>query len=281
MAKEETVESKVDVKHVEKSFRQLAQEYFRCYCERSTIHCVRYLYDPRLHNIERIIWCVLLVISVSLCCSFYMLLSERYGDKKLQTVIEDPQYPVFHVQFPAVAVCTDNRINWSKLEEAKAEFLPANSSQELIKVFTALVGYLETLRFDNFKYSNSELEDYNLEAVDFVNITKLANFLSLRCEDIVEPESCRWRHAYFNCCDYFITEKTEYGLCLVFNSVLSEQSQKIRKVEGNAYYPKHNAKAGQSTGLNFNLLLHDRFKRPQSKATDNVYVITSDNSSFN
>lgn len=222
----------------------------------------------------RLIWSVLLVISVTLCCSFYMLLSDRYGDKKLQTVIEDPQYPVFHVQFPAVAVCTDNRINWSKLEEAKAQFLPANSSQELIHVFTELVGYLETLRFDNFKYSNSELEDHNLEAVDFVNITTLAHFLSLRCEDILDPGSCVWRHSYFNCCDYFVTEKTEYGLCLIFNSVLSEASQKIRKSEGNAYYPKHNAKAGQSTGLNFNLLIHDRYKRPHTKATDNVYVTT-------
>lgn len=206
-----------------------------------------------------------------------MLLSNRYGDMKLQTVIEDPQYPVFHIQFPAVAVCTDNRINWSKLEAAKTEFLPANSSQELIQTFTALVRYLETLRFDNFQYSNSELEDQNLEAVDFVNITILAHFLSLRCEDILDPGSCVWRQTHFNCCDYFVTEKTEYGLCLVFNSVLSEKSRQIRKSEGTAYYPLHNAKAGQSTGLNFNLLLHDRFKHPQTKATDNVYVTTYDN----
>ncbi|XP_060648626.1 pickpocket protein 19 [Drosophila nasuta] len=271
MAKEENSEKpKSDEK---KCFKELASNYFRLYCERSTIHCVRYLYDPRLHNIEKLIWSVLLVISITLCCSFYLLLSERYGAQKLQTVIEDPQYPVFLVQFPAVAVCTDNRINWSKLEEAKAEFLPANATEELKEGFTKLVSYMETLRFDNFRYSHSELEDQNFEALEFVNISSLAIFMSLTCEDILVPKSCKWRHGNFNCCDYFVTEKSEYGLCLVFNSELSPRSNQIKERYGKEFYPRHNAKAGQSSGLNFSLRLHERFKRPNSKATDNVYIM--------
>lgn len=201
-----------------------------------------------------------------------MLLSERYGAQKLQTVIDDPQYPVFFVQFPAVGVCTDNRINWSKLDEAKAQYLPANSSDELVEGFIKLVTYMETLRFDNFKYSNSELDDQNFEALEFVNISSLAKFLALRCEDIIVSSSCMWRQSNFNCCEYFVLEKTEYGLCLVFNSELSEQSVLLKKRAGKEFYPKHNAKAGQSSGLNFNLILHKHFKRPESKATDNVYV---------
>ncbi|XP_034488709.1 pickpocket protein 19 [Drosophila innubila] len=253
-----------------KSFKELVRNYFRYYCERSTIHCN----PPDCSTFcFRLIWCVLLVISVTLCCSFYLLLSERYGAQKLQTVIDDPQYPVFFVQFPAVGVCTDNRINWSKLEEAKTEFLPANSSVELVKGFTTLVKYMETLRFDNFKYSNSELEDHNFEALEFVNISSLAEFLALRCEDIIEPSSCMWRQSNFNCCEYFVLEKTEYGLCLVFNSELSDQSVLLKKRAGKDFYPKHNAKAGQSSGLNFNLMLDERFKRPESKATDNVFIM--------
>ncbi|EDV92699.1 GH18687 [Drosophila grimshawi] len=260
-------------KEEDKSFMDLVREYFRYYCERSTIHCVRYLYDPRLHNVERLIWSVLLIVSVTLCCSFYLLLSERFGAQKLQTVIENPQYPVFYVHFPAVGVCTDNRINWSKVDAAKAQFLPANSSEELVEGFTKLIAYLETLRFDNFKYSVSELEDQNLEALDFINLSSLVHFLTLGCEDILVSGSCMWRQTVFNCCDYFVLEKTEYGLCLVFNSELSDQSHEIRKREGDAYYPKHNAKAGQNSGLNFNLLLNDSFKRPNSLATDNVYLM--------
>ncbi|XP_064535143.1 pickpocket protein 19 [Drosophila montana] len=260
-------------KDVERRFMELVREYFRYYCERSTIHCVRYLYDPRLHNVERFIWSVLLIISVTLCCSFYMLLSERYGAQKLQTVIDDSQYPVFYVQFPAVGVCTDNRINWSKLNAAKAQFLPVNATEDVVEVFTTLVTYLETLRFANFEYSTSEMEDEHLEILDFINISALAHFLTIRCEDILVPGSCKWRQSSFNCCDYFVLEKTEYGFCLVFNSELSDRSKEIKKREGAAYYPKHNAKAGQSSGLNFNLLLDERFKRPHTSATDNVFIM--------
>lgn len=223
----------------------------------------------------RFIWSVLLIISVTLCCSFYMLLSERYGAQKLQTVIDDSQYPVFYVQFPAVGVCTDNRINWSKLDAAKAQFLPVNASEDVVEVFTTLVTYLETLRFANFEYSTSEMEDEHLEILDFINLSALAHFLTLRCEDILVPGSCKWRQSSFNCCDYFVLERTEYGFCLVFNSELSDRSKEIKKREGAAYYPKHNAKAGQSSGLNFNLLLKERFKRPDTLATDNVFVNSS------
>ncbi|ALC46191.1 ppk20 [Drosophila busckii] len=257
----------------DKRFTVLLSDYFRYYCDRSTIHCVRYLYDPRLHNVERLIWCVLLVISVTLCCSFFMLLSERYNAQKLQTVIEDPQYPVFYVEFPAVAVCTENRINWSKLEAAKTQFLPVNASEELVTTFTELIILLETLRFNSFENNMSELEDLNLEALDFINLIDLVHFMALRCEDILLPGSCTWNFKQFKCCDYFMLEKTEYGLCLVYNSETSFASQAIKQREGSQYYPKHNAKSGQASGLRFNLLVDERFKRPASRASDIIYIM--------
>ncbi|XP_037731554.1 pickpocket protein 19 [Drosophila subpulchrella] len=257
----------------DKCLGDLLRVHFRSYCEKSTIHCVRYLYDPQLHNVERLIWCVLLIISVALSCFFYLLLSERFVSQKLQTVVHDPQYPVFLVQFPAVGICTDNRVNWSKLEAAKKQFLPANTSVELVESFSSLVSRMETLRFGSFLANLAQLEDDNLEQVGFVNLTELAMFLTLQCEDILVTDSCRWRSSSFNCCDYFVMEKTEFGFCLVFNSEVSPRSKAIRQKEGFNFYPRHNAKAGQSTGLNFDLLLNESFKRPNSQANDNVYVM--------
>ncbi|KAH8355900.1 hypothetical protein KR200_001468 [Drosophila serrata] len=273
MAKGNIARKSVEAAAAEKSFLDLLREYFRSYCEKSTIHCVRYLYDPQLHNVERLIWCVLLIISVGLSCFFYLLLSERFVSQKLQTVVHDPQYPVFLVQFPAVGICADNRINWSKLEAAKEEFLPVNSSVELVESFTVLVSRLETLRFGSFMASLAQLDDDNLEAVNFVNLTELAMFLTLRCEEILVPKSCLWRGSAFDCCEFFVPEKTEFGVCLIFNSELSPRSKAIREKEGVKFYPRHNAKAGQSTGLNFDLVINESFKRPDSQANDNVYIM--------
>ncbi|XP_034661364.1 pickpocket protein 19 [Drosophila subobscura] len=256
-----------------KCFMELLRDYFRSYCEKSTIHCVRYLYDPQLHNLERLIWCLLLSVSIALSWFFYLMLSERFVSQKLQTVVQDPQYPVYMVDFPAVGICTDNRINWSLLEAAKTEFLPANASLELVEYFISLVARLETLRFGSYLVGLSELEDDNLEAVDFINVTALASFLTLSCQDIMVPNSCLWRSSSFDCCEYFVMEKTEFGFCLVFNSELSPRSKEIKQREGSKFYPRHNAKAGQSTGLNFDLLINESFKRPNSLATDKVYIM--------
>ncbi|KAI8046465.1 pickpocket protein 19 [Drosophila gunungcola] len=273
MAKGDNSVAAASISDSDKCLMDLLRVYFRSYCEKSTIHCVRYLYDPQLHNVERLIWCVLLIISVGLSCFFYLLLSERFVTQKLQTVVHDPQYPVFLVQFPAVGICTDNRIDWTKLEAAKEKFLPVNSSVELVESFTILVARLETLRFGIYMASLSQLEDDNLEAVGFVNLTELSMFLTIRCEDIMVSNSCLWRSSPFNCCEYFMTEKTEFGFCLVFNSEISPLSKEIRQREGRNFYPRHNAKAGQGTGLNFDLLINESFKRPDSQANDNVYVM--------
>ncbi|XP_043065209.1 pickpocket protein 19-like, partial [Drosophila ficusphila] len=221
----------------------------------------------------RLIWCALLITSVGLSFFFYLLLSERFVSQKQQTVVHDPQYPVFLVQFPAVGICTDNRIDWSKLEAAKKQFLPSNPSEELVDSFTVLVSRLETLRFGDYLANLSDLEDDNLEIVRFLNLTQLAIFLTLQCEDIMVAQSCVWRHSFFNCCDYFVLEKTEYGFCLVFNSEISPRSKAIRQREGFNFYPFHNAKAGQGTGLNFDLIIKENFKRPDSQANNNVYVM--------
>ncbi|KQS52076.1 pickpocket protein 19 [Drosophila erecta] len=257
----------------EKCLVDLLKVHFRSYCEKSTIHCVRYLYDSNLHNLERIIWSGLLIISIALSFFFYLLLSERFVSQKLQTVVQDPQYPVFLVPFPAVAVCTDNRINWRKLEAAKEQFLPTNPSVELLESFTVLVSRMETLRFGSYLSSLAQLENDNLEAVAFVNLTELAVFLTLKCEDIMVPKSCLWRSSSFDCCEYFVLEKTEFGFCLVFNSDISPRSQAIKQKEGHNFYPRHNAKAGQSSGLNFDLILNDSFRRPDSQTNNNVYVM--------
>lgn len=278
----------------ERCLVDLLKVHFRSYCEKSTIHCVRYLYDSHLHNLERfvvyplfistfnfklyiiivfrIIWSMLLIISIGLSFFFYLLLSERFVSQKLQTVVHDPQFPVFLVPFPAVGICTDNRINWNKLEAAKEQFLPTNASVELVESFTVLVSRMETLRFGSYLSSLAQLEDDNLEAVGFVNLTELAIFMTLQCSDIMVPKSCLWRSFSFNCCEYFVLEKTEFGFCLVFNSEVSPRSKAIKQKEGHNFYPRHNAKAGQSTGLNFDLILNESFRRPDSQANNNVYV---------
>lgn len=185
---------------------------------------IKFIFNILLTLTLRLIWTALVITCVTLACIAYLILAERYSAKKLQTVVENSQFPVFKIPFPAVGVCTHNRINWGKFEEAKTKFLPKSADKSVLEVFTTFVERMETLRFGHFD-AFKEMQDINLEAIDSIDVSALARFLAIRCEDLMINDTCYWRKVPFQCCSRFILERTEYGNCLVFNSELSPESQ--------------------------------------------------------
>ncbi|XP_073821470.1 pickpocket 20 [Musca autumnalis] len=256
----------------EKTLMDLLRLYWQQYCEKSTIHGVRYIYDPSLRSIERLIWSALVITCVTLTCIAYGMLAERYSAQKLQTVVENSQYPVYQIPFPAVGVCPNNHINWGRFEAAKSTFLPANADHNVAEVFTTFVGNMESLAFGQF-HSFAEMDDVNLELLDGIDVTNLTHFMSIRCEDIFVKGQCFWRRVPFNCCSMFIMEKTEHGFCFVFNSILSPESKQLREKNGRKFYPYHNSKAGQGSGLGFQIKLNNAMKKPDSKLDDTITIL--------
>ena len=169
----------------------------------------------------------MVITCVTLTCIAYLALAERYSAQKLQTVVKNSQFPVFQIPFPAVGICTHNRINWQKIEQAKAEYLPSSADKSLVQIFTNFVERMETLKFGHF-VEFKDMEDVNLEILDNIDVASLAKFLAIKCEDIIVNGSCYWRKMPFQCCTRFILERTEYGYCLVFNSELSGESSYIK-----------------------------------------------------
>ena len=66
----------------------------------------------------RILWIVLCILS--LCLGAYMIwgLVEKFDTNPIITSIEETNYPVYKVQFPAVTICSNNRISKKNLEKA-------------------------------------------------------------------------------------------------------------------------------------------------------------------
>uniref|UniRef100_A0A1I8M9E3 Amiloride-sensitive sodium channel n=1 Tax=Musca domestica TaxID=7370 RepID=A0A1I8M9E3_MUSDO len=256
----------------EKTLMDLLRLYWQQYCEKSTIHGVRYIYDPSLRSIERLIWSALVITCVTLTCIAYGMLAERYSAQKLQTVVENSQYPVYQIPFPAVGVCPNNHINWNRFEAAKATFLPPNADHNVVEVFTSFVGSMESLAFGQFD-SFAEMDDVNLELLDGIDITNLTQFMTIRCEDIFVKGNCYWRRVPFDCCSMFVVEKTEHGYCFVFNSILSKASQQLKEKHGAKFYPFHNSKAGQGSGLGFQIKMDNSMKRNESKLDDTITIL--------
>ncbi|XP_055847294.1 pickpocket protein 19-like isoform X2 [Episyrphus balteatus] len=175
------------------------------------------------------------------------MLSGKYSDRVLMTVVQNSQYPVFKIDFPAIAVCTKHQINWKRIQKARDKFLPADASNETIEMFMSFAKRLDSFKFNNFQ-SMEGLENEPLYLINTLSISKIAQYLAFRCEEIMIG-TCMFAGQPFRCCKNFIPEKTHLGMCLVFNSVVSPQSKQM--AIGDKFYPYKNSKNGEGRGLVF------------------------------
>ncbi|KAH8384143.1 hypothetical protein KR009_012241 [Drosophila setifemur] len=225
---------------------------------RSTIHGMQHVFQER-HFWQRCLWLTIVVGAVIVGFGLYSELRHRLNEQQLVSLIETTQMPVYHIEFPAVAVCPWNHVNWQRAESAKMRFLPRHPDAELRETFHQLLIVLEQANFGNFRKAQS-LAHRNLTEFKSINIMQLINYLSYRCDEIFVRDSCVFDETPYDCCKLFVPEQTEKGQCLVFNSLISDLSRKKQLTY--KFYPYKLSTAGEESGLKFTLNVNHSFVRP-------------------
>uniref|UniRef100_A0A1I8P148 Pickpocket protein 28-like n=2 Tax=Stomoxys calcitrans TaxID=35570 RepID=A0A1I8P148_STOCA len=110
----------------------------------------------------------------------------------------------------------------------------------------------------------------NLSLIDDVDILKVVEFLTLPCTEVFEG-NCTWRKTTYNCCDLFSLERTETGICYVFNSAVSPKDKE--RMEKDPYYPYHNSKSGDGTGLQARMIIDEEKISPKFEGFLGIYVM--------
>jgi acid-sensing ion channel, other len=148
-------------------------------------------------------------------------LSVKFSSSPLSTVVESTIYPVSEIAYPAITICPNNRLNAQRCTEAEQVFLP-NASDSTLKVFRLLLAGMNNLEFGALDEFYSEIFDYTSDELNQLNLTELFEYTMLSCEHIFTG-TCWWRNKYYNCCDdFFVLQKSEYGICYSFNSAVNE-----------------------------------------------------------
>jgi amiloride-sensitive sodium channel len=62
------------------------------------------------------------VLSVLLCCFLLWPIYVNYRDVPTFTTVVSTNYPVWNIEFPAVTVCSNNKVIMSRLEAARKKF---------------------------------------------------------------------------------------------------------------------------------------------------------------
>uniref|UniRef100_A0A1I8P3T6 Pickpocket protein 19-like n=1 Tax=Stomoxys calcitrans TaxID=35570 RepID=A0A1I8P3T6_STOCA len=230
------------------------------FCD-SGFHGANHAIDSKNRLVLRVFWLLIVFGALVGCIFMYWKLTGRHQEKILVTVVESSQKPIHNIAFPAVAVCPFNHINWMRHKSAEEKFLPQNSTEETIKIFHDLLVAMERLTFTTLNDIELLLRNPNIpKSIQNIVLYDLALFMAFRCNEIFVW--CIYDETHLDCCKVFITERTERGICLVFNSLISDES-KIKQLSDN-YYPWRARTGGEGSGLSFKLRYNKAFVRPGS-----------------
>uniref|UniRef100_A0A1I8PJ90 Pickpocket protein 19 n=1 Tax=Stomoxys calcitrans TaxID=35570 RepID=A0A1I8PJ90_STOCA len=224
-------------------------------------HGIQYIWEPGARWSVRIFWCLVLVIAFAGCITMYTMLTQRHHDQVLVTIVDTPRLPIYEIPFPAVALCPFNHINWIRLKAAEEKFLPHNATEEMHKAFYELLVALDNVNLSLLvNLANFVSRISTPTVVQNIVLQDLLQFMAFRCNEVFT--ACRFDETEMDCCKIFVREHTEKGVCLVFNSLLSEESR-IKQLT-DVFYPWRVRGAGEESSLSFILRYNASLMRPNS-----------------
>ena len=89
----------------------------RDYTSTATVHGLNYIGDKSLPLIDRILWCVVLIILGSCVASFSYQVFKEWRSNKVVTVLRETELPITKLDFPAITICSEG-LNMDAVEEA-------------------------------------------------------------------------------------------------------------------------------------------------------------------
>ncbi|KAL5011455.1 hypothetical protein ScPMuIL_010006 [Solemya velum] len=165
------------------------------YATRTTLHGVRHIVNSDTRKSRRIAWLVFIIVMVTVLIALSSTQIIRY--LRYPTVSKQYQTIAKKLEFPAVTICSLNKISDKSVQEPLTRFI-------LKKVFTEING--------NISY---------LKGLD-PNVTKSLNLTKLFVDGAPKMNEtfilCNWRNTIIECSDYFSLVLVPDGVCFAFNS---------------------------------------------------------------
>ncbi|ALC46193.1 ppk19 [Drosophila busckii] len=246
--------------------RQKYKLLFSSTFDHSTIHGVHNAFVEQYLWV-RLFWLLVVLLATVGFLIMFAMLDHHHNEQLLVSVVETTQLPIYSVDFPAIAICPWNHVNWMRAPTAAQRFLPKDATPELHEVFRQLLISMEHQLFGRFD-GLGDLIKYNLTGLEQLSLSKLTNYMAYRCDELFMPGSCVFDETSYDCCQLFLYEQTEWGTCMVFNSLISEDSRKKQLI--NQFYPHKLSTAGEDSGLEFTLRLNQSFMRPGNRLNFSV-----------
>ncbi|BFF92034.1 pickpocket protein 28 [Drosophila madeirensis] len=189
-----------------------------------SFHCYGKLVEPGRRIQERFFWLIFHITALSVLIAFLWGTYTNGIQEALVTTMYHPLYPIWKVEFPAISVCSFNRISERAAWHYALELSLKDPRQREVSFFyDQLKDFLslfyfpnETTDIDRALRFQSFLDRFDVEPHElFFNTRRRMHFLTPNCSDMFV--SCRIAGRTFDCLEQFKETLTTHGYCCTFN----------------------------------------------------------------
>ncbi|XP_014213203.1 sodium channel protein Nach-like [Copidosoma floridanum] len=237
-----------------RTLAQLLWEQLKDYLNNSSLAGYKYMVEARRTPYERIMWVVLHVVMMITLCLIVWDVLQDYRHTPVVTIVDSYHYPSSFLDWPAVSLCSINRIS-KKATERLAERIKSSNATDLPldRIVSLLynLGYLYETSFGEYNKSQDEELDALLKKYlnDNYDLTQLMKELTPQCNDILIK--CRFRFEARRCSELFTFRKTQDGFCCTFNYARPIDDVHGPVIENHVNGTYKIKRLGQMNGLTF------------------------------
>ncbi|XP_028042912.1 sodium channel protein Nach-like [Bombyx mandarina] len=186
------------------------------YCMESSICGLKHLVDDNTPIIERFIWVVILILGLGCSVSLVWITFLKYYRAPLVTTQMPEGISVSNIIFPAVGICSNNRISKRAVTELSKHLLKAERNkkydeEEMMRLLFGLGQLYDYQTSNDGNMSHMTLH----EVLGDYDVHELMQSLTPRCEDLLLR--CVWNTEPKSCLDLFDFRLTINGYCCTFN----------------------------------------------------------------
>ena len=162
------------------------------YADTTSIHGIKYIFEKERTTGEKICWMLLFITSFILSIVLMTPILTKYIETPTITSIGTTSYPIWKIDFPAVTVCSNNKVvskqlkavgkrsPWNETSLENSQICPANVTKKkdikalgCTKIEVPLQGVLNRfIHFDNDKKSTQPDQYNDLEHFILSNYSK-------------------------------------------------------------------------------------------------------------
>ncbi|XP_046634570.1 pickpocket protein 28-like [Daphnia pulicaria] len=200
------------------SVLKLSKEFAR----NTSIHGLKFIAQDHTTLMERIFWIILFLVGLFFALFFAWNLWDKWVQSPVLITIQTVNYPIKSYPFPAVTICSVNKVStralgeWMATEEAKD--FKVNEIRRILEIMSTGLNWVENE--GEFAVLGPLLLKANISSNDN-KYEKLMKKLSPNCSKTIV--FCSWEGLEEDCADLFVTQTADDGCCCSFNSVIIQR----------------------------------------------------------